>query len=837
MRVSAAAPLTSLALLLACCGNGSNHQPSAAARVRLAEVHSGELLRAPAEEEKSILAEDFGAGIADWHAATDPVNLIAVEPGLLGASIEEEDGESLLALRGRRGALYRIVSIEPGACYEFSASSRARAIETSLDPYDGAAPWLAELRRDGLPEELFSGDPDSMVVERHTLPSARREDGWREHRLVFRTSPKARALAIACVLTFLGEVHSGSADFKKIELRRVPERRLWEELLAQSLAFSWRGERKLSDWRAQRLVRASLGAEVRPSIVCLPGETLRLRARIPDAKPRLETGIGPWPPSLDASVEREQTFLVRAGGKEVLRLRRSVSGGLADQRWRECEVDLSSHAGEEIELELSVEGDLPGMFGAPVVRDLSVEFSAPNLLLVSIDTLRADHVGCYGYAESTTPALDALAREGVLFRHVVTQAPYTLPAHSTLFSGQFPAIHGVQRPTDALSSVRSPLLAQILGREGYRTQAFTGGVFLNADFGFDKGFDGFDTIDPLRHPGSGFFRDLIERARAAGKQPHRGWDPPAGLTEELVREHGPERVLQWIEDHAAEPFFLFVHTYVVHDYDPPPGYLACREAGCTSERTDFKEFLLTRGTGWVPREVEDADREHLSHLYDAALRYVDQELGRLLGRLAELGLAERTLVVITSDHGEELFERGFVQHGKTLFEELLRIPLVMRVPHRAPQVIDEPVMSADIAPTILGALGLPPDPRMQGIDVLRARPDAHFGERPIWSEIHDDFVHKYSLRDPSGWKLIHAPPDDEVVFPSPREWSLFDLSSDPGETRDVAGEEPERLERLRASLERQRSALEKLARGLDTVEEGEVREETLEQLRQLGYVE
>ncbi len=830
-------PAATLALLLVACG-GDSAAPTAA-RVRLAAQETGAFLRGPSEESESILASDFARGSADWHVATDPVNLIAVQPGLLEASIEEGDGESFVALRGRRGALYRVVPVEPEVCYEFSAFSRARAIETSLDPYDGAAPWLAELSRNGRPEELFSRDPDSLVVQRHVFRSARGHDGWQEHRLVFRASPSARALAVACVLTFLGEVHSGSADFKKIEVRRVPDRRLWEELLAQAWATSWRGEPKTSDWRAQRLVSGSLGAEVRPSIVCFPGDAIRFRIRLPPGKPRLETGVGPWPPARVASaarqqtLPREQTFIVRVGGKEVLRSKEAVTGTLAESRWREHAIDLSANAGEEVELELALEGDLPGMFGAPVVRDSSAKTSALNLLLVSIDTLRADHVGCYGYGGGTTPNLDALARRGTLFRRVISQAPYTLPSHATMFSGQFPSIHGVQRPTDILSSLRSPILTQILADAGHRTQAFTGGVFLNADFGFAKGFDGFDSIDPMRHPESKFFRDLISRARALEKQPHRGWDPPAVLTEALVRERGPEHVLKWLGEHADEPFFVFVHTYVVHDYDPPPGYLSCHEQGCTSDREDFSEFWLTRGKEWVPHAVEDADRAHLVHRYDAALRYVDGVLGRLVSRLEELGLAERTVVVVTSDHGEEFFERGFVQHGKTLFEELLRVPLVMRVPGRTPRVIEEPVMAVDAAPTILAALGLPPDPRMQGIDLLRGDP----AERLIWSEIHDDFVHKYALVDPAGRKVIHAPPDDTVVFPAARTWSFFDLAADPKERHELAEDARPGFAELRASLERQRMALKELAESLAAVEEGEVSEETLQQLRQLGYVE
>ncbi len=827
-------PLVLLLALLAACGREDPFAPPS--RVRLVDVAEGRLEQAAPEPAETILCEDFGRGWDGWIVVADPSRPLDVEGGMLEPAIEREAGRSFLALRGRQGGLYRIVPAESNAFYAFSVLVRSRGVDTSAERFYGAAPWLAELAQAVSAEALFALESNARVIRRHVFSSARGEEGWQERRLVFRTGPRTRGLAVVCFLAFLGEVEAGSADFAELELRRLPERLYWEEILRDAAADTWKGEPEPSGWRAERLVRASLGAEVRPSIVCLPGESVSIRVRLPQRATRLESGVGPWLAARSGSVALEQVFVIRADGREVLRQGITVPAEAADARWREVEIDLSAQAGKTVELELAVEGDLPGAFGAPAVRDASATPSVPNVLLVSIDTLRADHVGCYGYEGNTTPNLDAFAREGVLFRHVAAQAPYTVPSHATLFSGQFPSIHGVERPTRLLSSVRSPILAQILARAGYRTQAFTGGGYLNADFGFDKGFDGFSNIDPLRARDSRVFGALVAQARRAEQRGRLAWDPPVGVTAELIREYGPERVLSWLEAHANEPFFLFVHTFVVHDYDAPPGGLTCSEQGCTSARVDpadYVEFQLRPRLGQHPRPIDDADREHLLHLYDAAIRHVDGELGRILERLDALDLSKRTVVVITSDHGEEIFERGFVQHGKTLFEELVRVPLVLKIPGRAPLEVERAVMLADVAPTILGALGFPPDGRMQGVDLLGGK----VGERMLWSEVDGELVNKYALQDPSGWKVIHAPPERDLLLPAEREWSLYHLPSDPAEHHDLAEKEGHLLEGLRNALEQERASLREISAGLDAVGSSELSEETLLQLRELGYVE
>jgi arylsulfatase A-like enzyme len=288
-------------------------------------------------------------------------------------------------------------------------------------------------------------------------------------------------------------------------------------------------------------------------------------------------------------------------------------------------------------------------------------------------------------------------------------------------------------------------------------------------------------------------------------------------------------VRAWLAAHASEPFFLFLHTYEVHDYDPPPGPLACAAEGCRSTLTDFRELLFPRQK--EPFPGTEADRAHLLHLYDAALRHVDAQIGAILDDLRALGLLERTVIVVTSDHGEEWFERGRLQHGKTLYGEQLRIPWILRVPGRAPDRLSTPAMQVDVLPTLLGALGIAPDPRVQGVDLLAGESRA----RPLWAEVDDKFAAKTSLRL-GDWKLVHGPLEAEVAIRNERTFELFDLARDPGEREDLAEREPARLAELRAQLEAFREHLRGLGEGLGPVQtDSELEEGTQRLLEHLGY--
>jgi arylsulfatase A-like enzyme len=802
------------ACLVLVCGCGRNGVEPV--RVRLTELAS-ELEARPVPPAEVVLREGFDALAPEWRVGTDRENPMVLDAAALVQALEREGERGFLRLSGTRGALYRVLPVEPDTPYLFSGTLRARGLEPAVA---GPCFWLGELSARGAPEELF-GAGRSPLVRAHPLAPARSGD-WEERTLPFRTAPTTRALLVMCQLWVPNrekgepDLVLGTADFDALALARIDERELWELTAARAVAAAHRGAvlPPDGDARARRRVDALLAAEQRPALLCLPGERLRIRLRVPRADPVFECGLALWPAAFRANAE-DTTWRVVVEGREVSGTVKGCAS-LAEAGWVELTTELTAFAGREMTLELAVDGALPLVFGAPAVRARAAEPLGWNVLFVSIDTLRADRVGAYGATSGATPHLDALAARGILFEDVTANAPYTLPAHATLFTGQFPSVHAVEDAGRPLAPARSPVLAAELAARGWRTQAFTAAGFLVPDFGFHAGFDGFSIRDPLRHPGSRFFADF------AALYPEQG-PAPAGP--------GTARVRQWIRAHAAEPFFLFVHTYEVHDYDPPPGTLDCVARGCRSTLEDVYPLTLKR-TNAAPFPGTPEDRAHVEHRYEAALRHVDAELGELLDELEESGIAERTLVVVTSDHGEEFFERGFLQHGKSLHREVLAIPLVLAVPGRAPARRGEPVMQVDVAPTVLAALGLPIDARMQGRDLLARTLPA----LPIWAEVDDLRARQLSLRA-DDWKVVYGPPDAPVFFPRARAWSLYDLTRDREEREDLAEREPERLGRLRRRLEAVQAELEAAGERLGPPPSGEVDEATQALLKNLGYGE
>jgi arylsulfatase A-like enzyme len=315
------------------------------------------------------------------------------------------------------------------------------------------------------------------------------------------------------------------------------------------------------------------------------------------------------------------------------------------------------------------------------------------VLLVSIDTLRADRLGCYGYARDTTPALDRFARErAVRFAHAVAEAPWTLPSHVTMLSGLHPLTHGVRR-ADQRPSEEVRLLAERL-RDTHDTFAYTDGGFLSEIFGFDRGFDAFEALD----------RDM---------------------------ERGVVGVLDSIRHLSGErPWFGFLHTYDVHcPYDPPAPYAGTFaspdaepievEGRCGNP--DFNALKLSAGQA-----------RYLSDRYDENVRRVDDALGKLFAAFDELDLWKDTIVIVTADHGEEFLEHGQIGHERTLSREVLAIPLLVAAPGVAPRVVEDVVGLADIVPTVLELTEHAPPARLDGrslVALMHGRTDA---ERRAW---------------------------------------------------------------------------------------------------------
>ena len=298
----------------------------------------------------------------------------------------------------------------------------------------------------------------------------------------------------------------------------------------------------------------------------------------------------------------------------------------------------------------------------------------PSLLLVTIDTLRADHVSAYGYPQPTTPSLDGLARRGVRFASAQSASPLTGPSHATLLTGHYPPVHGVRDNARFVIGDRTPTLAERLQRAGYDTAAFVSAFPVAAAFGFGRGFEVFD--------------EGLHAARA-------------GQLAERPANEAADAAAAWLRGRGARPFFAWVHFYDPHEPYAPPA----------------------------------AERARFPLPYDGEVAFADGQVGRLLGVLREAGLERRTLVAVLSDHGEGLGEHGESTHGLLLYESTLRVPFVLAGPG-VPEgrVVSERVGTIDALPTLLALLGLPAPEGLPGRDLRPALAGRPLPRQPLYAE-------------------------------------------------------------------------------------------------------
>ena len=309
---------------------------------------------------------------------------------------------------------------------------------------------------------------------------------------------------------------------------------------------------------------------------------------------------------------------------------------------------------------------------------------AERIVLVTVDTLRADHVGAYG-GPVATPAIDALAREGVLLSDACTPTPSTGPAHASLLTGLHPWRHGVVDNAVALDR-GVPRLASKLREGGFATAAFVASYVLDARFGFAEGFDAY-SFEPTE--------EYVWRGSRRGRFSARA--------DAVV-----EAAMHWITAHAGERFFVWIHLFDPHTpYRPPPEYALPRDAAVDLEGKRLPPQV--RGLG----ELAD-----LIRAYRGEVRFVDAQLGRLVERLRMLALLDGTALVVTSDHGEGLGDHGLLEHGANLHDELVRVPLVVRGPGLAAGVrLPGPAQLEDLAPTLLAWAGATPPGGLDGVDL------------------------------------------------------------------------------------------------------------------------
>ncbi|MBI4023975.1 MAG: sulfatase [Verrucomicrobia bacterium] len=374
---------------------------------------------------------------------------------------------------------------------------------------------------------------------------------------------------------------------------------------------------------------------------------------------------------------------------------------------------------------------------------LATSSKRPNVILISLDTVRPDHLGCYGYRHPTSPNLDRFSRQSVLFKNVHAQAPWTLPSHMSLFTSMLPSHNGVDDINKALAP-EVPILAGILRQHGYHTAALVNNGQMMAHWGFSRGFD------------------LWREFKA---------DTPESSCEAITRE-----AQRWLDSAPPPPFFLFLHYYDAHlPYDPPAAYKTRFGSALTGDETRDLAF----GARFPNRPIPENQLKQLIGSYDGEIAWLDHEVGKLLSNIPA-----HTLVVIFSDHGEEFKEHGWMLHGATLHEGAIQCVLMIRPPddHPGAKVIENPVMLLDVAPTILSLCGLRAPPGFEGMDVQRLwKEGGKLPERVILSEtkaVLEGRVARMVMIPP--WKLS---------------WSLFDAAAElhrlPDERVNLSKKEPE----------------------------------------------
>lgn len=422
----------------------------------------------------------------------------------------------------------------------------------------------------------------------------------------------------------------------------------------------------------------------------------------------------------------------------------------------------------------------------------------PDIFLLMIDTLRADHLGTYGYERPTSPHLDALADEALLFENAVAQSSWTRASVASMFTGLWPLAHGTNLRDEVLSDA-AQTLPELLQAQGYRTAAFFSNPNISELFGFRQGFD--HVLD--------FGKDDVDA--------------------DVIHRH----VLEWLDQQDDDtPLFLYVHTIDPHSPYDPPAEQRRRFAPQVDEGIAWTPARLPRAVRRRRAEATPEQMTEMIDLYDAEIAYADAAFGRFRDDLEQRSRFEPSWLIVVSDHGEEFLERGNLEHGKTLFGESLNVPFIVKPPG-TPGVdfesrrIAERVQHIDLLPTLGRPAGLPHDPAWQGRDLTPLWQGSEpLKPVPIYSYLHLDGSPRLSLID-GPWKLILRQQDGQLVGPH-----LYHLVNDPGELEDLGEELPIRRRVMTRQLQERWMAPEGRLERATT----ELGEDLKRRLEALGYL-
>ncbi len=394
-----------------------------------------------------------------------------------------------------------------------------------------------------------------------------------------------------------------------------------------------------------------------------------------------------------------------------------------------------------------------------------------NVVLITIDTLRADHLGCYGYKQIKTPNIDGLAADGARFERAFAVVPVTLPSHTSMLTGTYPMLSGMHDFSGNKLSPLQPTLASVLKQSGYQTGAVIGAAVLDSRFGLNQGFD--------------FYYDHFDFSRL----------DEANLDEmERPGNLVADSALDWLAKNSQKKFFLWMHLYDPHyPYHPPEPYA----------------------------------HEYAAQPYDGEIAFADEQVGRLLRFLKEKGIYQNTVIVLCGDHGESLGEHGEKTHGFFIYNATMHVPLIIWLPENgAARIIDDPVSLVDLMPTVLGAIGVAVPAQVQGRSLLN---QLHAGQserdRVLYGETYMPRIH-------FNWSELRGSENAKYHFIDAPRPELYDLAKDPAELHNLFGEKKAVAEEMHAKLV---DLIREYSAGKEMAEKTGLDPALMERLKALGY--
>jgi arylsulfatase A-like enzyme len=656
-----------------------------------------------------------------------------------------------------------------------SRSNLAAVQLFELEPVEGVSQLAAEDLLDSslvepawvlgepTPRDAWSRREQSELLALHPLEFALSPGPWTVPLSGSGSRRELREKTSASLVPDVGSIWltSGYAVGRWADLERLPKSLGYPTPLRPFVS-------KFAAWEPDQvpsLQEMTLRGDTRRAVRLLAPSSLVYQAYVPE-KGRLSlayTGVGPAVEIVGDELRISRAHELRSELEILVELEGGaptpVWSGSLDQvpedEYTELHVDLARYAGQEVRLHfrLTCEGDAGGGtymdLAEPVLWGAGhSESEAVSVVLIVLDTLRASRLGCYGWTRAETPHLDRFAEQGLRFTDVTSAANWTLPAHASLFTSTFSSQHGLVSNQRLAESI--PTLAELLRDRGYRTAAFAEGGFLHPRHGFARGFESFSS-----------------EAREV--------------------ERTLSHATSWIREQEG-PFFAFVHTYKVHSpYDPEGPF---RSRLVRDYEGALPEVVNLKDEDWG--SVDWQDKRYVSDLYDAEIAELDAALGVMFEELSQVLDPERTLIIITSDHGEEFLEHGHVGHGTSAFQEQVAVPLLMQWGSRLQrgQAVEVPVHTVDVATTILAATNTAAPALYEGANLLAELAGV---TRPVFSPMVPRWSDP-SVRD-SIAVVVREGSLKYLVYPTPpnsgveSEAALFDLALDPAEANNLLDEQ------------------------------------------------